>query len=63
MHGNGKIIFDNGIQYDGEWQFGKKEGYGAFVFPCGMEYLGNFKNDKINMIIKREDLTAAPKIP
>jgi hypothetical protein len=48
MDGNGKIIFDDGGTYEGEWKLGQKEGFGAFIYPCGFEYLGNFRNDQIN---------------
>lgn len=48
MHGVGKITYANKFQYDGEWKFGKKEGFGLLTFPCGSEYLGRFENDKMH---------------
>lgn len=40
------IAIDNLGTYEGEWQRGKKEGFGKFKFRDGSVYEGQFKKDK-----------------
>lgn len=35
MHGKGKLTEDNGTVYEGEWERGKKSGFGKTFFPDG----------------------------
>jgi hypothetical protein len=45
-NGNGIYQYLNGSQYDGYWENGKRNGIGSFYDAGGMEYHGNFKDDK-----------------
>jgi hypothetical protein len=33
FHGKGKIINELGVMYEGDWLYGKKEGYGKLIIP------------------------------
>ena len=35
MHGRGKYTFKDGKEYDGEYQYDKKHGFGIFNWPDG----------------------------
>lgn len=59
FHGKGKIINEEGIEYDGEWFQGKKNRYGTLKIPREGQnlfsktimlqiYVGEFKMDKIH---------------
>ncbi len=40
MHGKGKYIMKDGSYYDGQYNYGKKEGLGKFVYSSGKVYEG-----------------------
>lgn len=42
--GKGKIKFDSGCVYEGEFKNGEKAGYGTFSFTNGLVYSGQFEN-------------------
>lgn len=44
-HGNGKIIYNNGDVYNGEWVNNLKSGYGIYQFSNGNVYEGKFSSD------------------
>ena len=39
---------DNGDQYIGQMEGGKRHGYGTYTFASGSKYVGEFKNGKFN---------------
>lgn len=45
MHGKGKMIFDYGGSYDGDWKNNKANGYGIHTFYSGETYEGEFVDD------------------
>lgn len=46
MHGEGRFV--GRYKYDGEYQNGKRNGFGVFTYPDGSVYEGQFKNDKMD---------------
>ena len=36
MHGAGMLTYSNDFKYDGDWKFGKKEGFGIIYFVNGI---------------------------
>ena len=38
--------YDDGFEYQGEWQDGKKHGIGTYTYPDGSKYVGEWKDDK-----------------
>jgi len=44
-HGEGKIRYESGTSYAGQWAHDKRNGYGKFVFACGDVYEGEFKDN------------------
>jgi hypothetical protein len=46
MQGHGKIIYDNGCTYDGEFDLNKKHGTGEFVWPDERKYTGSWFRGK-----------------
>ncbi len=51
MHGNGKLKYPDGSDYEGQFQFDKRHGVGKMVYPNGDSYNGNWKNNKVKKII------------
>ena len=47
MHGFGEIILANGEKYEGEYKYGKKDGYGKYTYPDGKINEGIFENPSI----------------
>ncbi len=45
-HGKGKILFESGTYYDGEWKAGVPEGQGELYYPEKFHYTGAFVNGK-----------------
>ena len=45
---NGILYYNNGDYYEGEFQNGKKEGFGIIIYKNGTRYEGIFKNNKHN---------------
>ena len=46
-HGSGRMVFENGDEYDGEWALGKMTGMGEFKWTMdGLKYEGRFLNGK-----------------
>lgn len=43
--GKGKIVLDNGQEYEGEFSSGKRNGKGSCTYPTGEKYVGFFEND------------------
>ena len=50
--GFGKMEYENGIFYEGDFKNDVKEGNGKLIFQDGITYEGEFKNDKINGKLK-----------
>ena len=48
---NGILYYNNGDYYEGEFQNGKKEGFGIIIYKNGTQYEGIFKNNKHNGVI------------
>lgn len=44
-HGYGKLIYDNGDEFRGIFNLGKKTGRGEFFFKNGDSYIGDFENN------------------
>jgi hypothetical protein len=44
-HGIGKMKYNDGLQYDGEWFEDKKHGKGACIYSDGSKYTGDWVND------------------
>jgi hypothetical protein len=44
----GKLIYDNGEYYEGEWMRGKRHGKGIYVYIDGSRFEGSWENDRIN---------------
>lgn len=42
-HGKGKMQFNNGALYDGDFRYGQPNGAGTFVSPEGAKYIGSFR--------------------
>ena len=56
--GNGKIIYNNGDVYIGEFENFKKNGEGDLTYKNGDKYKGPFKNDKLEgqgILIKKNE--------
>ena len=49
MNGSGKLTYNNGSVYDGEWMDDQKHGQGTYTYPDGKTtYEGDFKYDKFS---------------
>lgn len=46
--GYGKIVFNNGTIYDGQWAAGVPNGEGELFYPEKFHYIGAFKNGKFH---------------
>ena len=46
MHGNGKLTFNDGKVYEGEFKNNNREGYGKFIFNGGRSYEGMWSDGK-----------------
>jgi len=46
MHGKGVAEYKSGAKYVGEWDDGKRSGFGLLLYSTGNFYLGFWKNDK-----------------
>ena len=44
-HGSGKMKYDNGREFEGDWRGGRWHGSGRWVNPNGDEYIGDFVYD------------------
>ncbi len=42
----GIYTYPDGTTYDGDWQDGKRHGYGTWIRPDGTKYEGEWKDDK-----------------
>jgi hypothetical protein len=47
-NGYGKLFFQNGNQYVGEFQWGKRNGVGTETYPNGDKYVGNWSFDRFH---------------
>ena len=45
-HGKGKITYKDGSYYDGEWENGKRHGFGIEWLYDGSSYRGYYQDDK-----------------
>lgn len=45
-HGNGKMRYDNGNEYDGQWKANKRDGKGTTRYASGNVYIGMWKSGK-----------------
>jgi len=43
-HGQGKMKYSHGAEYDGHWNNGIIHGQGKYTWPDGSVYEGNFKD-------------------
>ena len=57
-HGKGKVKWDNGDTYDGEWKNGLKEGYGVYQWSNGDRYEGEWDADTMEGQGKQEYMLA-----
>lgn len=46
MHGQGKLVWQDGSTYQGNYSHGRKEGFGKFEFPSKNYYQGYWKDGK-----------------
>jgi len=53
--------FNNGDYYKGQWDSGKRDGYGDYTWPTGSHYRGMFANDKRNGQGELYDVEATPQ--
>jgi hypothetical protein len=44
-HGNGKLKYADGSEYDGNWSHDTREGMAKFTWPDGSVYIGTFIAD------------------
>lgn len=44
MHGKGISTWPDGRIYDGNYAFGKKDGFGIYTWSDKKQYIGNWKN-------------------
>lgn len=44
--GQGILISDDGIRYEGTWKKGIQHGFGTLTYPSGAMYIGTWKNGK-----------------
>ena len=49
----GKVQYDGGSTYEGEWKAGKKDGRGNVQFPAGFEFMDFFNIVKIGFLCGR----------
>ena len=42
--GRGRIVFDDGVKYEGDWKDDKKNGHGTQYYKNGMVYSGEWMN-------------------
>jgi hypothetical protein len=47
-HGYGCCLYGNGEYYEGEWANDLRCGKGGYVYPKLLEYVGDFRNDKMH---------------
>jgi len=47
MEGKGKLKWQDGRKYIGEFRDGKEEGEGTFKWPNGNKYIGQWKDGKM----------------
>jgi hypothetical protein len=47
-HGKGKAVHKNGMEYDGNWSFGKWSGQGALTWPNAWIHEGHFKSGMLH---------------
>ena len=57
-HGNGKMTYDNGNEYDGQWRFNKRDGKGTTKYASGNVYTGKM----ISYILDVQNLSMALKL-
>jgi hypothetical protein len=48
--GKGKMVYQNGGIYEGEWKNDKRDGFGKMIYKTGSSYEGGWKDDKIDGI-------------
>lgn len=46
--GKGKMVWDNGDSYDGDWVYGAMHGYGVYIYSDGGRYEGNWSESNFN---------------
>ncbi len=57
MHGIGVFVYPDGVRFEGEYVFDKKEGFGHYLWPFGDLYKGYWVKGKqhgLGVLIKRE---------
>ena len=63
VNGNGKMIYENGTIYEGDFVNGSKEGQGTFTaVKLGIIYTGGWKNNKRNGYGKEVNKFAATEL-
>ena len=51
FHGTGKLRLPNGLQYEGEWNYGSKHGQGFLRYASGATYQGDWDEDTVCNIV------------
>lgn len=44
--GKGKLVYEDGALYTGEFKSDKRNGYGKMIYKSNNEYIGYWKDDK-----------------
>jgi hypothetical protein len=44
MHGRGITVWNDGRIYEGDYLFGKKDGFGIYTYSDKKKYIGPWKN-------------------
>ena len=48
LHGRGRLYYQNGDYYEGQFSDGKKDGLGTQTYKDGRKYVGQFKDNRRN---------------
>lgn len=48
MHGKGRLTYEDGHYFEGDWVKGKRHGRGVYVNLDNSKYEGTWENDKIH---------------
>ena len=48
QHGQGTQVYPDGMEYDGQWVRGARQGQGVLTFKSGDIYRGHFNDNELN---------------